>query len=70
MFKKIIGATVVDSEIFGHIPEISVLLSNGLRIVSFMTAEGQPEWAIIAHSPELGNLCVRRGQLHIEPPRS
>jgi hypothetical protein len=70
MFKIIIGTTVIDLEFFGHLPEISVLLSNGLRIVSFMTAEGQPEWAIIARKPDLGILCVRRGKLYIEPPCS
>lgn len=70
MFKKIIGATVIEVEIFGHVPEISVSLSNGLRVVSFMTAEGQPAWAIIAHKPSWGSLCVRRGKLYVEPPRS
>lgn len=70
MFKRIIGATVTEVEVFGHVPEIAVSLSNGLRIVSFMTAEGQPAWAVIAHKPNWGSLCVNRGKLYVEPPSS
>lgn len=70
MFKRLIGGKVVGVEIFGALPEISVSLSNGLRVVSFMTAEGQPEWAVIARQPPIGNLCVKRGSLYVEPSRS
>lgn len=70
MFRKLIGATVTDAELFGRLPEISVGLSTGLHVVSFMTAEKQPEWAIICRQPALGSLCVKRGRLHIESPRS
>jgi hypothetical protein len=68
MFEKLKGATVSDVQLFGHVPEICVSLSNGLRVVSFMTAEGQPEWALISHGPAIGNLSVRRGALYVEPP--
>lgn len=70
IFEKIMGATVADVQLFGALPEICVTLSNGLRITSFMTAEGQPEWTILTRVPELGSLCVRKGNLHIEPPKS
>lgn len=68
LFNHLIGSTVSNIEFFGRLPEISVALSNGLRVVSFMTAEGQPSWALIARHPNLGSLGVKRGSLHVEPP--
>ena len=70
MFKRLIGEKVTAVEIFGPLPEIAVSLSNGLRVVSFMVAEGQPEWALISRHPEIGSLCVKRGSLFVESPRS
>ena len=69
-FKKLKGASVTAVEIFGNIPEISVSLSNGLRIVSFKTAEGQPEWSLQTRNPFIGNLCVERGRLKIDERNS
>jgi hypothetical protein len=66
MFNKLLGALVINVEFFGHLPEISVSLSNGLRVTSFMTAEGQPEWAVLTRDPFIGNLCVKRGKLAID----
>ena len=66
MFAKVLGANVTDVEFFGRIPEVSVSLSNGRRVVSFSTVEGQPEWALVARKPALGNLCVKGGRLSVE----
>lgn len=66
MFKKLLGANVSDVQLIGHLPEIEISLSNGLRIVSFMTAEGQPAWALIRRTTPQRTLCVRRGKLHEE----
>jgi len=68
MLRRLLGSRVAAVEFFGHLPEISLSLSNGLRVVSFMTAESQPSWAVIARAPSIGSLCVRRGLLHVEPP--
>jgi hypothetical protein len=65
-FQKMIGAKVVGVRTFAALPEIEVALSNGLRVVSLMTAEGQPEWALISRKGDIGSLCVRRGKLHVE----
>lgn len=64
-FKSIQGASVTSVEIFGHIPEISVSLSNGLRVVSFMTAESQPAWTLLTRNPFIGHLSVERGRLKV-----
>jgi len=66
MFEKLKGAKVTNVRTFGEIPEICVSFSNGLRVLSFMTADGQPEWAIITRTPNIGSLGVRRGALHLQ----
>ena len=68
MLRKLVGATVTAVEITGVIPELTISLSNGLRVASFMLAEGQPSWAVIARSPRMGSLSVRRGCLVVESP--
>ncbi|MDD5392097.1 MAG: hypothetical protein PHE17_03655 [Thiothrix sp.] len=70
MFKKLLGASVTDVQVFGHLPEISISFSNGLRVVSFMTAEGQPAWALLTRNPSIGHLSVKRGRLSIDTPNS
>jgi hypothetical protein len=40
------GSTVVSVSLYGRLPEISLDLSNGLHLLSMMTAEGDPEWAL------------------------
>lgn len=66
MFAKLLGGIVVKVETFGTLPEIEVSLSNGLRVCSFMTAEGQPQWAILVRGGSVGSLAVRGGRLRIE----
>jgi len=66
MFNKLLTANVVSVEFFGHIPEICISLSNGRRIASFSTVEGQPEWALLTRKPTLGSLCVKGGRLSVD----
>lgn len=68
MLERLRGASVNSVDLFAPLPEIAVTLSNRLRVVSFMTAEGQPRWALICRRPPLGTLHVRRGNLHVESP--
>ena len=67
MFNRLVNSEVAGVDFLGTLPEIVICLSNGLRVASFMTAEGQPSWAVIARRPNLGSLSVKRGQFHIEP---
>ena len=64
----LLGATVVDATLFGRLPEVSVQLSNGMFVVSFMTAEGDPEWILLDRrdAKRVRSLSVRDGQLHVE----
>jgi len=45
-FDKLLGRRITDIAIFGRLPEILVSLSDDLYVLSFMTAEGQPEWSL------------------------
>ncbi len=44
---KLTGASIEKLGVVGRLPELEIKLSNGLFVSSFMTAEGQPEWAIL-----------------------
>jgi hypothetical protein len=66
IFKKLLGSVVTDVELVGVLSEVSLTLSNGMRVLSFMTTEGQPSWAIMTRKSELGTLSVKRGRLHVE----
>ena len=64
----LVGASVSSVDFSGRLPEIDLGLDNGMHVVSAMTAEGQPEWALGVHQPTLGYLCVKRGRLSVELP--
>jgi hypothetical protein len=67
-FDRLIGARVSDVQLFGRLPEISVGLTNGMFVASFMTAEGDPEWAILDRrgpGPSTST-SVRVGRLQVE----
>ena len=64
MFQKLLGGQVTDLQFIGHLNEIEVSLAHGLRIVSLMTAAGQPAWALICRTVPQGTLWVRQGRLH------
>jgi hypothetical protein len=60
-------ATVITVSVAGRIPEIDVTLSNGLHIVSCMTAEGDPEWGLIRRrGGETLSVGVSAGRLVLE----
>jgi hypothetical protein len=44
--ERLCGAEVTEVQLFGRLPEIAVSLSNDLHVLSFATAEGQPEWTL------------------------
>jgi hypothetical protein len=58
------SSTVENLDVFGKLPELAVALSNGHSVVSFMTSEGDPQWALFdRRSPTRRWLCVRDGRL-------
>ncbi len=66
-FARILGARVNSVTLFGRLPEIDIGLSNGLHVVSMMTAEGDPEWALFKRSDAgTSSVSIRAGRLHKE----
>lgn len=45
-FSTLLGREVLHVRTFGRLPEIDVGLSNGMSVLSFMTAEGSPDWTL------------------------
>ncbi len=67
VFKSLIGRKVQDASIYGRLPELSIALTGGLYVASFMTAEGQPEWTIFdrcAEQQKSSYIAVRNGQIY------
>jgi hypothetical protein len=67
-FARLLDARVLEISIFGRLPEIDLGLSNGLHVVSLMTAEGQPQWTLFDRH-DRKNQCwvnVKRGVLCFE----
>jgi hypothetical protein len=66
-FSMMSGSRVISVTLFGRLPEIDLHLSNGLHVLSMMTADGDPEWSIFdsRHDPSKC-LFVKNGRLNIE----
>jgi hypothetical protein len=62
------GHTVVEVELEGRLPELVLTLGGKRWLHTFMTAEGQPQWAI--RLPDQAWLGVHRGHLYRQGPRS
>jgi hypothetical protein len=66
-FARLEGAGVTSAKLYGRLQEIDLGLSNGLHIVSMMTAEGDPAWALTKRSEGTSSsICVRAGRLKLE----
>lgn len=63
-FDLVRNAHVTGLSLFGRIPEIDLALTEDRHLVSFMTAEGQPEWSLadLRSAPHTW-LTVRNGVL-------
>lgn len=61
------NAAVAHVTLFGRLPEIELRFANDARLLSFMTAEGNPAWALIDRRGDTSeSLYVHRGSLFVE----
>lgn len=66
IFKSLIGCRIEDITLFGRLPELSVALEGGKYVVSFMTSDGQPSWAVLKrpdHEEKYASLHVQDGKV-------
>ena len=61
---KLLNERVQSIHLLGLLPEIQICLSRSLRIVSFCTSEGQPDWTIFL--PNKSYIYCRGGCLIFE----
>jgi hypothetical protein len=66
-FDLLRNRAVVDLSVVGRLPEVVVALAEDRYVSSFMTAEGDPSWALFDRRGDtLRTLSVRRGSLNID----
>jgi hypothetical protein len=66
-FAKLRGEKVVDVTLFGRLREIELILSSGVRVISFSTIEGHPRWMLRSSDSWL---TADRGSLHLEKQKA
>ncbi len=49
-FERLLDRPVVGLSVWGRLPELVIDLADGLSVISFMTADGQPSWTIFERS--------------------
>jgi hypothetical protein len=66
-FKNIQGCHVVDVELVGRLPELTIALADNFYVSSFMAAEGDPRWALFDRCfSKLRTLHVMSGIVSLE----
>jgi hypothetical protein len=66
-FDLLRNRAVVDLSVEGRLPEVVVALAEDRYVSSFMTAEGDPSWALFDRRGDtLRTLSVRGGSLNID----
>jgi hypothetical protein len=66
-FNLLRNKVIVEISIAGRLPEIVVALTEGLYVSSFMTAEGDPQWALFdRRGSTLRALSVQDGCLRLD----
>jgi hypothetical protein len=66
VFARLLGSQVASISLFGRLPEIDMRLSNGLHIVSMMTAEGDPQWVLSERGKPGKAFRIKAGRLQIQ----
>ena len=63
----LVGRHVIDVGVSGRLPEVLLTLSDEAYVLSFMTSDGDPAWALIDHRTNgLPSLTSCGGQLTTE----
>lgn len=64
--QKLLGRTVISIAPFGRLAEVEFNFSGGLHLLSMMTAEGDPGWAIFDRRGQTSSsMSIRAGRLKI-----
>jgi hypothetical protein len=67
-FARLQNGAVESVSLFGRLKELDLSLTNGLHLLSMMTAEGDPTWALMKREDgESRSVGVTAGRLYIDP---
>jgi hypothetical protein len=70
-FARLQNGNVASIQLVGRLSEIHVTLTNGLYLLSTMTAEGDPAWALIRREDGASrSVGVAAGKLYLEDERA
>jgi hypothetical protein len=59
-------ARIARCELFGALPEIAITTDTGIRLLSFCTTDGQPQWHLMDHRSEPARcFSVHDGRLYL-----
>lgn len=59
-------ARIARCELFGSLPEVAITTDSQLRLLSFSTTDGQPQWHFIDRRGDMTRwFTVREGRLHL-----
>lgn len=66
-FDLLRGARIARLEVFGILPEVALTMDVGVRLLSFSTTDGQPQWDIVDQRSDAPPrwFSVRAGRLHV-----
>lgn len=65
-FDRLLGSRLASIDLAGAIPEIVLTMTDGHRLQSFCTTDGQPQWYIIDQRSEAPRwFSIRQGTLHL-----
>ena len=65
-FDTLRNAQVARCELFGALPEVIVTTASGIRLISFSTTDGQPQWDMVDRRDDPPRwFSVREGKLHL-----
>ena len=65
-FNRLRGARVGGLKQFGALPEIELSTDEGLRVLTFSTTEGQPQWHLVDRRKNAAYwFSVRHGRLYL-----
>jgi len=65
-FDELRKARIVRCELFGALPEVAFTTTCGLRLLSFSTTDGQPQWHLVDRRGGIPRyFTVRQGALHL-----
>jgi hypothetical protein len=67
VFACLLGSKVASISLVGRLREIDMGLANGLHIVSMMTAEGDPQWALFEYGIPGLDFKIKAGKLQMMP---